>query len=227
MSDRFPNLSGPARRTGWKTGPTGRDQRDGFFSDGGPPAGGYTRPHVRRHPPPGRRRGRRPPGRRRPAPARLRRAAQARRRAHGRRRPPATPSSPPPWSTRRTCGWSGDQRVRRPRALLRRRRRGHAPHPRRRRPPQRTRASTAAAGPGSSCPTSPAPDPDDRLLALDEALTRLAAEDPAAARVVELRHFAGLRPRAGRATPSACTVYGARQMGLRPGLAPGPADRRG
>jgi RNA polymerase sigma factor (TIGR02999 family) len=35
-------------------------------------------------------------------------------------------------------------------------------------------------------------DADDQLLALDEALTRLAAEDPVAARVVELRHFAGL-----------------------------------
>jgi len=33
---------------------------------------------------------------------------------------------------------------------------------------------------------------DDQLLALDTALTRLAAEDPVAARVVELRHFAGL-----------------------------------
>jgi RNA polymerase sigma factor (TIGR02999 family) len=33
---------------------------------------------------------------------------------------------------------------------------------------------------------------DARLLALDEALTRFAAEDPVAARVVELRHFAGL-----------------------------------
>jgi len=33
---------------------------------------------------------------------------------------------------------------------------------------------------------------DERLLALDVALTRLAAEDPVAARVVELRHFAGL-----------------------------------
>src|SRR5262245_19562748 len=36
------------------------------------------------------------------------------------------------------------------------------------------------------------PDADDQLLALDEALTRLAAEDAMAARVVELRHFAGL-----------------------------------
>jgi RNA polymerase sigma factor (TIGR02999 family) len=33
---------------------------------------------------------------------------------------------------------------------------------------------------------------DERLLALDAALTRLAAEDPLAARVVELRHFGGL-----------------------------------
>jgi RNA polymerase sigma factor (TIGR02999 family) len=37
-----------------------------------------------------------------------------------------------------------------------------------------------------------APTPDDRLLALDEALTRLAVEDPGVARVVELRHFGGL-----------------------------------
>ena len=33
---------------------------------------------------------------------------------------------------------------------------------------------------------------DEKLLALDAALTQLAAEDPIAARVVELRHFAGL-----------------------------------
>jgi RNA polymerase sigma factor (TIGR02999 family) len=39
---------------------------------------------------------------------------------------------------------------------------------------------------------APAPSADDRLLALDEAITQLAQEDPVAARVVELRHFAGL-----------------------------------
>jgi RNA polymerase sigma factor (TIGR02999 family) len=33
------------------------------------------------------------------------------------------------------------------------------------------------------------PDPDERLLALDEALTRLAGADPLAARVVEMHHF--------------------------------------
>jgi DNA-directed RNA polymerase specialized sigma24 family protein len=35
------------------------------------------------------------------------------------------------------------------------------------------------------------PERDDRLLALDEALERLAALDPAKARLVELRYFAG------------------------------------
>lgn len=34
--------------------------------------------------------------------------------------------------------------------------------------------------------------PDERLLELDAALTRLAAEDPVAARIVELHQFAGL-----------------------------------
>jgi RNA polymerase sigma factor (TIGR02999 family) len=37
-----------------------------------------------------------------------------------------------------------------------------------------------------------APSPDEDLLALDEALNRLAAEDAVASRVVELRRFAGL-----------------------------------
>jgi RNA polymerase sigma factor (TIGR02999 family) len=36
------------------------------------------------------------------------------------------------------------------------------------------------------------PPPADDAIALDEALSRLAGEDPVAARVVELRHFAGL-----------------------------------
>jgi RNA polymerase sigma factor (TIGR02999 family) len=37
-----------------------------------------------------------------------------------------------------------------------------------------------------------APDPDERLLALDEALTQLAGADPLAARVVEMHHFAAM-----------------------------------
>ena len=36
------------------------------------------------------------------------------------------------------------------------------------------------------------PPPPDDLLALDEALTQLAAEDAPAAEVVKLRYFAGL-----------------------------------
>ena len=39
---------------------------------------------------------------------------------------------------------------------------------------------------------SPADPEVDAVLALDTALTKLTAEDPIAARVVELRHFAGL-----------------------------------
>jgi RNA polymerase sigma factor (TIGR02999 family) len=37
-----------------------------------------------------------------------------------------------------------------------------------------------------------APMPDDNVLALDEALTKLAEKDPAKAKLVELRYFAGL-----------------------------------
>jgi len=49
----------------------------------------------------------------------------------------------------------------------------------------------------------------DQLLALDEALARLAREDPAAARLVELRYFAGLTvEEAGKALGvSTATAY--------------------
>ncbi len=59
-------------------------------------------------------------------------------------------------------------------------------------------------------PDVPAPDPDDRLLTLDDALTRLAAEDALAARVVELRHFTGAGHEAVAAVLG-ITVYAARQ----------------
>jgi RNA polymerase sigma factor (TIGR02999 family) len=50
---------------------------------------------------------------------------------------------------------------------------------------------------GGACARLPledvaAPTPDEELLALDEALQRLAARDPLKARLVELRYFAGL-----------------------------------
>src|SRR5262245_50268657 len=49
----------------------------------------------------------------------------------------------------------------------------------------RTRIPLEAAQPA-------APDPRDDLVALDAALTRLAGRDAQAAKLVELRHFAGL-----------------------------------
>jgi RNA polymerase sigma factor (TIGR02999 family) len=59
-------------------------------------------------------------------------------------------------------------------------------------------------------PDLPHPEPDDALLALDEALTGLAREDPLAGKVVELRHFAGLGHEA-IAAALGITVYQARQ----------------
>jgi RNA polymerase sigma factor (TIGR02999 family) len=56
----------------------------------------------------------------------------------------------------------------------------------------------------------PADAPAADLLAVDEALTRLAAEDPDAAKVVELRYFAGLGHDAIAATLG-ISVYQARQ----------------
>ncbi len=57
---------------------------------------------------------------------------------------------------------------------------------------------------------APAPDPDEDLLALDEALNRLALEDPVAAKMIELRQFAGLGHEEIAATLG-ITVYLARQ----------------
>jgi RNA polymerase sigma factor (TIGR02999 family) len=56
----------------------------------------------------------------------------------------------------------------------------------------------------------PAPSADEDLIALDEALQRLAAEDPIAARVMELRRFAGLGHKQ-IADALGITVYQARQ----------------
>jgi RNA polymerase sigma factor (TIGR02999 family) len=53
-------------------------------------------------------------------------------------------------------------------------------------------------------------DPYDELIALDGALTKLAEEDPLAARVIELRRFAGLGHE-DVATALGITVYAARQ----------------
>jgi RNA polymerase sigma factor (TIGR02999 family) len=55
-----------------------------------------------------------------------------------------------------------------------------------------------------------APQPHQDLLALDEALTALAREDPEAAKVVELRYFAGFGHEQIAATLG-ITVYQARE----------------
>jgi RNA polymerase sigma factor (TIGR02999 family) len=55
-----------------------------------------------------------------------------------------------------------------------------------------------------------APSPDADLLDLDEALTRLAIEDPIAAQIVELHHFAGLSHDQAAETLG-ITIYLARQ----------------
>ena len=57
---------------------------------------------------------------------------------------------------------------------------------------------------------TPSPEPDKDLIALDEALTRLAGEDAVAAKVVELRQFAGLGHE-DVAAALGITVYLARQ----------------
>jgi RNA polymerase sigma factor (TIGR02999 family) len=57
----------------------------------------------------------------------------------------------------------------------------------------------------------PAPTPEDDLLALHDALEKLAGEAPLAARVVELRHFAGLGHEQ-IASVLGITVYQARQQ---------------
>ena len=71
----------------------------------------------------------------------------------------------------------------RPRPLLRRGGRGHAPHPRRQRPPQaprptRRRDERVEPGDLDDIETVAGAERPDDLLALDEALTRLAAADP-------------------------------------------------
>ena len=70
----------------------------------------------------------------------------------------------------------------------------------------------------STTPATPIAPPVDDLLALDEALRQLAAEDPASAELVKLRYFAACRwPRPPR--PWACRRGPPTALGLRPGLA--------
>ena len=82
--------------------------------------------------------------------------------------------------------------------------------------------STAAIGSGSARRHRPPPsttDSDD-LLALDEALTELARQEPLKAELVKLRYFAGLVGRGGRRVPG--HLPGHRQATL--GRTPGPGS---
>jgi RNA polymerase sigma factor (TIGR02999 family) len=74
----------------------------------------------------------------------------------------------------------------------------------------RNRQKRGGGRPAAELPDVPARDPDERLIDLDEALTRLAVEDPVAAKVVELRQFAGLGHEAV-AIALDVTVYEARR----------------
>ena len=72
-----------------------------------------------------------------------------------------------------------------------------------------------------------APELREDLLALDEALDRLAAADPEAARLVELRYFAGLTLAEAAKVVEVSPRTADRLRGLRPGLvAPSPRRRR-
>jgi RNA polymerase sigma factor (TIGR02999 family) len=63
---------------------------------------------------------------------------------------------------------------------------------------------------GAEAEEAAAPAPNEDVVELDEALCRLAVEDPVAARIVELRHFAGLGHKQIAATLG-LTVYQTRQ----------------
>ena len=67
--------------------------------------------------------------------------------------------------------------------------------------------------------------PADDLLALDEALDRLAGDGPAAAELVKLRYFAGLTVERGRRGPRHLPRHRRPALGLRPGLAPAATRR--
>ena len=122
----------------------------------------------------------------------------------------------------RLVGWRAGPGLEQPRPLLRRRGRGHAPHPGRECPPQADGPSTAAIRGGVDLDDrSPCrPDRSDDLLALDEALTELARQQPLKAELVKLRFFAGMTHRGGRRDALGISP-GHRQtvLGLRPRLA--------
>ena len=64
-----------------------------------------------------------------------------------------------------------------------------------------------------------APAPSEDLLALDEALAKLEAEDPVKAQLVKLRYFAGLTEEEAAQAPRHLPHNGPSPLALRQGLA--------
>ena len=62
-------------------------------------------------------------------------------------------------------------------------------------------------------------EPPDELLVLDEALDKLAQEDPDCAELVKLRFFAGLTLDEAAKTPGRRPPHRRSLLGVRPGLA--------
>ena len=137
-------------------------------------------------------------------------------------RGPARPSRRRPWSTRPTCDWSTttSQALEQPRPLLRRGGRGHAADPRRERPAQAAAQAWRRAPSGRSGRSGPRPrGPDEELLAVDEALERLAAADAQAAELVKLHYFAGLTIEQAAEVARGLGPQRLSDLGLRPSLA--------
>ena len=68
--------------------------------------------------------------------------------------------------------------------------------------------------------------PDDNVLALSEALDRLAVADPRAAELVKLRYFAGLTGKEAAGLLGISPREGRPGLGLRPRLAARMPERR-
>jgi len=66
-------------------------------------------------------------------------------------------------------------------------------------------------------------EPREDLIALDEALDRLAAQDPLKAELVKLRYFAGLTLPEAAGRPGAFGAHGGSSLGVRP--RPGSGER--
>ena len=107
---------------------------------------------------------------------------------------PVTLCKLPLSSTKRGSGWSMSFPIlAEPRPFLRRGRRSHAPDSDRKRSPKNDPAPRVGARHLTLHELEIAnPLPDDRLVALNEALERFATLEPTQAELVKLRYFAGL-----------------------------------